>query len=613
LKTSSVVLAGLAGLAAAWLAVPAHAQFSSNPATQFDLAGGVYTESQPKLRIGRGATLGGYWVAYMGSSPAGDPPTANGYNYMVTRMNADGSLPAGWTNAGVVAYDAAQSATYGFGFDADAAGNAYVAGGADGNDRNINYEEGVFLQKVAPDGSLPWGATGILVRAQTTPGIKDPNNTVWPASPYVCCTNDGNIVVAWAQSELHTRADTTTATYSYTWVQKVTPSGTTVWGPVKLVPAAGNVGGIDGDYSGYMPAALTASDNGSVIVNVNTTGPVRAHAQKLDGATGTPLWNGGNPVILQAPWYDSANVLHDNNGIGAASGPFVVSDGQNGAIACWSDAAIGSSSGATFRCRVQHVDKDGNVAFNVVYDASHNIIGSGVPGLPTVSDDSTAYIQSTPAVAYDPVANEIYVAVTQAPNGHTAADRSVTVSKIDASGVNQFGGGIEIQPHIDLLTFPADLKLSFVGDGVIATWDLNNNTGGQMKAAKVTNEGTVEWAPFIFNSENSSKSRGEQVAIPDYSGVVTCYGSQPNGNGDVFASRINSNGTIGNPPTCGSADFNCDGDIGTDADIEAFFACLAGNCPPPPCASTADFNADGDIGTDADIEAFFRVLAGGNC
>jgi hypothetical protein len=66
-------------------------------------------------------------------------------------------------------------------------------------------------------------------------------------------------------------------------------------------------------------------------------------------------------------------------------------------------------------------------------------------------------------------------------------------------------------------------------------------------------------------------------------------------------------------PICGSADFNCDGDTATDADIEAFFACLAGTCPPPPCTSTADFNGDGDSATDADIEAFFRVLAGGTC
>jgi hypothetical protein len=62
---------------------------------------------------------------------------------------------------------------------------------------------------------------------------------------------------------------------------------------------------------------------------------------------------------------------------------------------------------------------------------------------------------------------------------------------------------------------------------------------------------------------------------------------------------------------CGSADFDNDGDSGTDADIEAFFACLAGSC----CArcGSADFNADGDTGTDADIEAFFRVLGGGSC
>jgi hypothetical protein len=60
-----------------------------------------------------------------------------------------------------------------------------------------------------------------------------------------------------------------------------------------------------------------------------------------------------------------------------------------------------------------------------------------------------------------------------------------------------------------------------------------------------------------------------------------------------------------------SADFDSDGDSGTDADIEAFFGCLSGAC----CGtcSSADFNGDGDVGTDADIEAFFRVLGGGAC
>src|SRR5205814_1361816 len=39
------------------------------------------------------------------------------------------------------------------------------------------------------------------------------------------------------------------------------------------------------------------------------------------------------------------------------------------------------------------------------------------------------------------------------------------------------------------------------------------------------------------------------------------------------------------------ADFNRDGAVATDADIDAFFACFAGNCCPT-CGS-ADFNGDG--------------------
>jgi len=62
---------------------------------------------------------------------------------------------------------------------------------------------------------------------------------------------------------------------------------------------------------------------------------------------------------------------------------------------------------------------------------------------------------------------------------------------------------------------------------------------------------------------------------------------------------------------CDSADFDGDGDTGTDLDIEAFFACIGGNC----ClmCGDADFNNDCDVGNDTDIEAFFRILGGQPC
>jgi len=52
-------------------------------------------------------------------------------------------------------------------------------------------------------------------------------------------------------------------------------------------------------------------------------------------------------------------------------------------------------------------------------------------------------------------------------------------------------------------------------------------------------------------------------------------------------------------------DFDCDGDVGTDLDIEAFFECLAGGvCPGAPCDS------EPPEGEYPDIEGFFRALAG---
>ena len=68
----------------------------------------------------------------------------------------------------------------------------------------------------------------------------------------------------------------------------------------------------------------------------------------------------------------------------------------------------------------------------------------------------------------------------------------------------------------------------------------------------------------------------------------------------------------GRPDSCFcNADFDHDGDVGTDTDIEAFFECLSGSCCPT-CGSP-DFDGDGDVGTDTDIEVFFRVLGGLPC
>jgi hypothetical protein len=157
---------------------------------------------------------------------------------------------------------------------------------------------------------------------------------------------------------------------------------------------------------------------------------------------------------------------------------------------------------------------------------------------------------------------------------------------------------------------------SGVSDGRLKTIDVSNlavttfaftdyfGVGAEVAGAYMPTIGSA----IVLDTLNNNL----RVFAPMSSGagtIVQSTGVSGSGSGEAAQFVVVSQGG----PHCGSADFDCDGDTGTDADIEAFFACLAGNCPAPPCGSTADFNGDGDVGTDADIEAFFRVLAGGTC
>jgi hypothetical protein len=128
-----------------------------------------------------------------------------------------------------------------------------------------------------------------------------------------------------------------------------------------------------------------------------------------------------------------------------------------------------------------------------------------------------------------------------------------------------------------------------------------------------------EWAWLLPDSpaiDAGDNTRVPTMAVLDVGGAARFRDRAATANtgvaGGVGGAAIVDMGATEFAGTC-DADFNCDGDVATDADIEAFFACLAGNCPGAECGSGADFNADGDVATDADIESFFRVLAGRSC
>jgi hypothetical protein len=147
--------------------------------------------------------------------------------------------------------------------------------------------------------------------------------------------------------------------------------------------------------------------------------------------------------------------------------------------------------------------------------------------------------------------------------------------------------------------------------------------------AQTVNEGgiaTLEAAPTGSSYSYQWQRNGFNLpADPRYSGrnaaVLRINAVNPNDAGDYTCSVTSTEcgALTTNPATlevlsrCGTSDYNGDGDFGTDADIEAFFACLGGTCCETCWHLGSDFNGDGDFGTDGDIESFFRVLGGGSC
>jgi len=139
-----------------------------------------------------------------------------------------------------------------------------------------------------------------------------------------------------------------------------------------------------------------------------------------------------------------------------------------------------------------------------------------------------------------------------------------------------------------------------IGSGLDDTATLTNNRNTATTADDVTYTG-YRWRLTEFNATLA------MVRMSMTDGATGAWGSGV----IVTSSDLAAFDAMAGAPSCAPcpADFDGDGDEGTDADIEAFMAALAGS-PCATCLST-DIDGDGDEGTDADIEAFFIIISGG--
>jgi len=103
-------------------------------------------------------------------------------------------------------------------------------------------------------------------------------------------------------------------------------------------------------------------------------------------------------------------------------------------------------------------------------------------------------------------------------------------------------------------------------------------------AARMNTDGTVAWKSS-FASDSTQKYRFSASQCD--TGSILAWQANAGGASDIFAARINSDGTVGNPAAACIADITHDGEVnGAD---------LAGLLAQWGSAGAADLNQDGSV------------------
>lgn len=416
----------------------------------------------------------------------------------------------------------------------------------------------VFLQRLSAAGVEQWGHNGILIADRVVSSTVDYS---------LGCDQSGNAVIVFN--------DDRPAVAQIT-LQKVSPSGTLLFGTPGINVGAGSTGGSP-------PTVAVLSDGNYGVIWNSTTSPVSTNMQKVDSNTGALLWNGGAPVV-QADWLSPArpvqasdcqpddvggmtvlfvkctgtNCVTSNkqlfaqryNALGApvwnagvpltifagtssiqtATFPRFIHDGAGGAVFGWYE------NGSSRNAYIQHVLADGTFKFPAP------IANTGV---------TAGRIRIGASPAYNRATGNYFLASSETGNP-TQTNYSVIVQRFDPMGNLMWGnGGIEIISQST--TFQASFAQCFTaGDGCVVSYIWQDNTvNGYVNSARISGEGSILWSNQT-SSQFTSKSRlsGALGACGEY--AILGWGNSPSGSVDIAVQNVNFDGTIGPAAVCPS-------------------------------------------------------------
>jgi hypothetical protein len=316
-------------------------------------------------------------------------------------------------------------------------------------------------------------------------------------------------------------------------------------------------------------ADLQASSDGSVILStVRSTDPLgdrilRAHRIEAGGSR---------------PWGAAGNAVFASGSLQAGNYPGFLTDGNGGAFFSW-------YSVEPLNVRVQRMDasgvmlwgKDGvAVSPNPVHD-----FGGTVAAVNRTNPQSILREDGRIVTFFDaysaPIDGIVWFGIGAQcfdPDGSRAWGAGGTM----VEDYDPFAEGVLYDREVGAaLRFGSCVGISWV--------EFAAPSAAIAKAAHVCADGSVEWK-VDFATDPGPKSRLVGSPADSYGAVIAWQGGPDLGNGDIHASRLGDDGTIGPPPAL-VGDLNGDGRVNA-ADLTIFLGEWGGTGP-------ADFNHDGVV------------------
>lgn len=270
-----------------------------------------------------------------------------------------------------------------------------------------------------------------------------------------------------------------------------------------------------GAESASMPAIIPG-DNGSVII---------AWSDSRNGVMNTDIFVQKLNAAGQQQW--TINGLAVCTAANDQSPPFIVSDGEGGAIIAWTDYRHSVRPGINSDIYAQRITSSGQIAW----------MKDGIPVCTTPDDQSI----------YSMTSDRNGGAVLVWPDNRNGSYSNIYVQNIKKNGVLAWtSNGLQVCSQPNSQGFP-DLLVNVEGNTIV-TWEEDRiKSGRQIFAQMITPGGKLKWNPdgvIVCSASQASAGLPTIVLSGEHDAIIAWLDYRRSDRSDIYAQRISKDGVI---------------------------------------------------------------------